>query len=201
MLRASELAGDPRLRRIFLRHALDEARHARMFRRASMNLDHAAVECLSEHATSHAHLQDLYARKGEVAFLAFVRRAERRGEAHFRALAAHLADSRPELASLFLEIAKEERFHAGYSEHWLGKRAGAAQAGHVFREAREAAWATWRRSGQAIGGRLAWLVCSSFYFTVLPAFAVVARVCDPERPGWKGPRTLPESVEAARRQF
>ena len=35
MFKAAELTDDPRLRRLFFRHALDEARHARMFHEAA----------------------------------------------------------------------------------------------------------------------------------------------------------------------
>src|SRR5687768_13821574 len=38
MLKAAELTDDPKLRRLFFRHAMDEARHAQMFRLAARDV-------------------------------------------------------------------------------------------------------------------------------------------------------------------
>ena len=111
MLRASELCENPKLRRIFLHHALDEARHARLFRQAAAERDPRARYELSSLAESHARLQDLYARLGPESFLAFVLRAEQSGEAHFLSLVRELERSEPELSALFQTVAKDERFH------------------------------------------------------------------------------------------
>jgi rubrerythrin len=201
MLRASELAGDPRLRRLFLRHALDEARHARRFAQAADRLDPRARAALSERAAIHARRQDLYQRLGAEAFLAFVHRAERAGEAHFRALIIRLEASDPELAELFSEVAKDERFHVAYSGRWLGRLAGPARRARIRREALLAAWAAWRRAGRRLGERAAWLLGCAVYFLALPPFAILQRLLDPERPGWRPGRRLPASIDQARRQF
>ena len=186
MLRAAELSGDPKLRRIFLRHAFDEARHARMFRELARRIDPCAGRDLSEYAQIHGHRQDLYERLGPVAFLAFVHLAEKKGASHFRALSAHFR-GRPELEQLFLCIAKDERFHVQYSRHWLTRlepRATRAMA----RSRAEAAWTAWKRAGRALGDQAARAFLALVYVLVLPPFALAQRLADPERTGWKKPR-------------
>lgn len=201
MLRAAELTTNPKLRRIFLRHALDEARHARMFRQAAQELDPAALTSLSAHALSHRRRQDLYETLGDEAFLAFVHRAERAGESHFRALIHELARVEPELARLFETVAEDERFHVNYSGHWLARLAGTRARRRLLEERTRAAWAAWRRAGRVLGERAAWWVGVALYFVVLPPFALLERRLDPERPGWKPARSLPSSIAEARRQF
>ncbi|MCC7382326.1 MAG: ferritin-like domain-containing protein [Deltaproteobacteria bacterium] len=221
MLRAVELETDPKLRRIFLRHALDEARHARLFQDGARRVDAGAAADLSQEARIHGHRQDLYERLGLVDFLAFVHLAERRGETHFRALLETLARD-PDLVALFDGVARDERFHLAYSGRWLarveasrsrsrsrsrgrsrgrGRGRGRGPATALRRGTLRAAWAAWRRGGRAIGARTAELLLRVLYFVVLPPFAIAQRFIDPDRPGWKAGRTLPASVAAARRQF
>lgn len=203
MLRAVELETDPKLRRIFLRHALDEARHARLFQDGARRVDAGAAADLSEEARIHGHRQDLYERLGLVDFLAFVHLAERRGETHFRALLETIARD-PDLVALLDGVARDERFHLAYSGRWLARveaARGRGPATALRRGTLRAAWAAWRRGGRAIGALTAALVLRVLYFVVLPPFAIAQRFIDPERPGWKTGRTLPASVAEARRQF
>lgn len=201
MLRASELCPDPRLRRIFLRHALDEARHARLFRHAADQLDPRARHELSSRAQSHQRLRDLYAELGAEAFLAFVLRAEQSGEGHFRALVNELGRSEPELATLFLAVAKDEQFHVAYSAHWLTRLAGPRRPARIRAERLSSLWLAWRRAGRQIGERVSWVLGVLLYFAVLPPFALMLRRLESDDPGWKPARSLPSSIEEARRQF
>lgn len=199
MLRAAELSGDRRLRRIFLRHALDEARHARMFRELARRIDPRAGRDLSEYAQIHGQRQDLFERLGPVAFLAFVHLAEKKGESHFRALSAHFR-GRPELQQLFARIAKDERFHVQYSRHWLSRLEPRAARAMIASQARTA-WTAWKRAGRALGDHAARAFLALVYVLVLPPFALAQRWADPERKGWKKPRRpRVDSIAAARRQ-
>lgn len=198
MLAAAEQATDPRLRRLYFRHALDEARHARLFREAAAAVHPAGAEPLSARARVHARRQGLYATLGPARFLAFVHLAEQRGEAHFRGLVGALEHDHPALAATFARVARDERFHVAYSRRWLEHVD--PQAPRTLRRARlDAAWAAWRRSGRVLGEHAATLVLWLVYLALLPPFAVVTQLLDPDRPGWKrAPPPAPPRARARR---
>lgn len=203
MLKAAELTDDPKLRRLFFRHAMDEARHAQLFRAAARRIAGGARARGSEYNLIHATRQNLLERFGLVRFVAFVYLAERRGEQQFRALREHFAD-RPDLADLFARIGKDEKFHVSYSRKLLrdwtrqGRGREVLQALWYIRLAR--AWDAWLRAGRMLGDLLSRVCMSLVYLLVLPPFVVLSRWRDPVRRGWKV-RTLPSSIAAARRQF
>ena len=55
--------------------------------------------------------------------------------------------------------------------------------------------------GRQLGERASWLLGVGLYFLVLPAFALLLRRLEPEPRGWRPARSLPNSIEEARRQF
>ena len=203
MLKAAELTDDPKLRRLFFRHAMDEARHAQLFRAAARRIGVCARSGGSEYNLIHATRQNLFESMGLVRFVAFVYLAERRGEVQFRALRDHFAD-RPELADLFARIGKDEKFHVSYTRKLLrdwkrqGRGREVVQALWYVRLAR--ARDTWLRAGRMLGDLLSRVCMSVIYLLVLPPFVILSRWRDPARRGWKA-RTLPTSIAAARRQF
>jgi rubrerythrin len=206
MLKAAELCDDRKLRRLFFRHAVDEARHAELFRAAAQRL--APGPRGSEYNLIHATRQNLFARHSLVRFVAFVNVAEERGEAHFRALAAHF-EGRPELADLFARIGKDERFHVAYSRRLLqrfrreGRGREVAWALAAVRVTR--AWEAWRRSGRVLGDLATQALLGVAYLVSLPIFVLLQRRGDPERAGWHpGASAHPDTaarLAAARRQF
>lgn len=201
MLKAAELAEEPRLRRLFFRHAMDEARHAAAFRDASRAL--APPDAEAEYRLIHARRQNLFARTSLTEFLAFVYLAERRGELQFQVLRRHFADQ-PELEALFASVAKDERFHVVYSGQLLdglrrqGRRREVLTALLKVRARR--AWEAWRRAGRVLGDAVSRLFLGAVYLLALPLFALVARAIEPSSAGWKQ-RSSAASLEAARRQF
>jgi rubrerythrin len=199
MLKAAELTDDPRLCRLFFRHAMDESRHAQMFRDAARRLDPQAHA--SGYQLIHAERQNLFQRLGLVEFLAFVHLAEKRGEAQFCALARHFA-AREELSSLFARIARDERFHVAYSGRLLRELRRAGRGCEVARALFRVRWRRmrdgWRRLGRLLGDGMARLVLSLVYLLALPLFALAQKLADPEQPGWKR-RALSE--DGSRRQF
>jgi rubrerythrin len=203
MLRAAELEPEPRIRRLFVRHALDEARHARVFREIAQAIDPTCGARLSDYGRAHGRRQDLYERFGRTAFLAFVHLAERRGEAHFRALRSHF-EHRPELRATFERIARDERFHVGYSGRLLreiDRREPGSMKRALAKERLRSAWALWRRAGRRIGDLSARTVLALVYMFALWPFALLTRRLDPDRPGWKPSRTAITTIAQARRQF
>ena len=121
---------DPQRRVLYLRHALDEERHARAF-------SHAAREHGAAWAPLHVSSEDLFERLGEERFLAFIHRGERRGRMQFESYEAHFGRREPKLAG-----ATRER-------GWREQRSGAPVGDGVGGVARVAA-----RGSDRVGGDL-----------------------------------------------
>lgn len=206
MLKAAELAEEPRLRRLFFRHAMDEARHAQMFRDAARTLERegAAAAGRSEYDLAHATRQNLYATLGDVRFVVFVFLAESQAAQQFRALATHFAD-RDGIAALFDRIARDERFHVGYSRMLLDELRAQGRGAEV-REATarvrlRRAWDAWRRAGRVLGDAVTHALLIALYVLVVPLFALAQRALERgEAHGWKRPQELRASLADARRQ-
>lgn len=207
MFRAAEAATDPQHRRLFLRHAIDEARHARRFRDEALKL--VPTSAPREHERRHALPQDLYATLGTERFLAFVHLSEARAFKQFQVLARHFDKDaeRRQIAALFHELAKEERFHVAYSRHLLGQLY-AADVRHkriakaLSRERRALAWAAWKRAGARLGSRFTTVMMAVVFVLVLPLFALVLRLSrhGAPAPGWHAASAAPHDVTSARKQ-
>jgi len=204
MLKAAELTDDPKLRWLFFRHAMDEARHARMFREAARALAPDARATASEYNLIHARRQNLFSRMPLIEFIAFVYLAERRGELQFRALKTHFR-GQAELEALFARIGKDERFHVAYSHKllktWRAEGQSLAVTRALWKVRGVRAWEAWRRSGRILGDVTSRLTLGTMYLVVLPIFVLLARVFDPPTPGWKRRPSPPSTLAAARRQF
>lgn len=113
---AARGATDDRARAQYLRHALDEERHARLFSARAHKL-------AGEDATPlRSEAEDLFATLGERRFLAFVAKAERRGRAQFEAHRRALSERDPVTAALFSRIIEEEKEHERYARELLHER-------------------------------------------------------------------------------
>jgi len=200
MLRAAERATDPRLRRLFLRHGLDEARHAQRFRDTARAIapNHARTRA---HEAVRAERQDLWERFGETRFVAFVYLSESRAAKQFGVLADHFADHGV-LGPLFTEIGKDERFHVAYSKQLLDEWRAAGRTREVARALRKVklsmAWSAWLRAGRRIGDRLIRLLLATLFVTAVAPFGLFAR----RRPaGWKTQAVSLKTHEDFRRQY
>lgn len=175
---------DLRRRALYLRHAADEARHARMFLAAARA--RARREGLPPPVgLSAADAEDLFARLGEIGFLAFLHHAERRGRERFelyRDLFAAEGD-RPG-AALFEAILPDERRHEDYALRELTALAGSpAKARRAVLRAR--AWEAlraWRRLGRASAGGLYAAIMILVYAALFP-LAWLTRRLRPDTPG------------------
>src|SRR5215467_4041521 len=76
MLKAAELEKDPRRRKLFFRHALDEARHSNYFRDHARKIDPDTALQQSKYDLIHATRQNLYQNLSLIDFVAFVYLAE-----------------------------------------------------------------------------------------------------------------------------
>ena len=203
MFRAAELQSEPRLRRLFFRHGLDEARHARMFREAAQAL---VGRCETRSwEVQRGKPEDLYRRWGLLRFVAFIWLSESRAKRQFDILAEHFADH-PQLGRLFATIAKDEQFHMAYSRHLLDTWSTNGQHEEVKKAIRSIrlsqGWMAWRRAGRQIGDVLAHGLMKLVFFTVVPVFALIGRRLDPPSTGWQARSDEgPASLEDMRRQF
>ncbi len=204
MLKAAELTEDRKLRRLFFRHAMDEARHAQMFRAAARKLLPNGAHAQSEYNLIHATRQNLLEQLGLTRFIAFIYLAERRGESQFRALRQHFRGQR-DMEQLFAKIGKDERFHVAYSRALLARLRKQGSAGEVrwalasirFTRASTA----WRRAGRQIGDLMTRILLGLVYLVVLPIFVVAHRRTGRSNSGWQVARRDLASVDSARRQY
>src|SRR3954467_14150967 len=120
ILRAAELTPDPLLRRLYLEHAIDELRHADLFRRRSAaplrlrSTRSAALFAASPLPGGHG-LDDLSI-EGEPdhRLLAFLHVAEKAAADRF-AIYRELVDDDPPTRAIFEEILRDEVFHMNYT--------------------------------------------------------------------------------------
>ncbi len=210
MLRAAELETNPRLRRQFFQHAVDEARHAALFRTAAATIETSGDVVRPAYASVHATRQNLYETLGRTRFLAFVHLAEREGQSHFAELARyfeHHPTHGSQLGPLFAEIEKDERFHVSYSAKNLEKLRQQGIESEVRRAVFGVRWTrareAWRRAGRHLGDIVTRIGLTALFFIALPTFALAQALFEPERTGWKKPAdpqnaaTGPAPVDAA----
>jgi bacterioferritin (cytochrome b1) len=174
----------PARRVLYLRHSLDEARHARMYAQRSAELQRARGR--EPLYAPNADIEDLFENLGEVAFLAFVHRGERRGGEQFKEHRRQfLRRGDEKTASLFEAIIADEEQHAGYTWALLVELTGGEkQARGALRKA--AAWEAyrlWRRAGRAVAGAVYAAFMFALYVTLFP-FAILVRAARPARIGW-----------------
>lgn len=180
---AARLCSDERRRARYLRHALDEARHAQAFAEHATELARAAGS--AGFARPAAGCEDLYERLGELRFLAFVHAGERRGRIEFETFARLLRRrGRNALAELFENLVKDERQHEAYSARLLEELAGEAGARRALRwAALSGTWREFRRRGRALAGVVYSATMLLVYATLAP-FALAYRAFSPKPRGF-----------------
>ena len=125
MLAAIESTSRREMRRKYLEHALDEAKHSRIFRSRALALgvpreQAALVDVGYLGAQGIIAGETLFERMGEVEFLAFVYDAETRGLEQFNVY-LQSSSTDPKTRAALTEIAKDEHFHMSYSRAALEK--------------------------------------------------------------------------------
>ncbi|HEY6908327.1 MAG TPA: ferritin-like domain-containing protein [Myxococcales bacterium] len=191
--RAAELTRDSGLRRLYLRHAEDEHRHAGLFQQRARALltAHRGEQRFEANWLSPGErgLDDLRVdRESDETLLAFLHLSEKAAAGRF-ALYAEVLDNDPETRALFARILEDEAFHMTYTRKQLarlspqkhGLRLWQARAGRV--------WSAYLRLAVALASLLGRALLTLQYFVVLPVFAFLARR-----------RREPEGFSPARRQ-
>jgi rubrerythrin len=180
--RAAELCESSERRALYLRHALDEARHARAFAEQASRLSHALgkVETLRLDAPS----EELFERWGEARFLAFVHHAERRGRLEFEVYGRLLRRlGREPLARLFEGLVRDERQHEAYSARLLEELVGKSEARRALAwAARSETWRAVRRHGRRLA-RVAYAAAMLIVYALLTPYALGFRWLSQPRRG------------------
>jgi hypothetical protein len=194
---AAERTRDPLLRRLFLRHAADEDRHAELFRARGRALRVGAPASGFEAnwlTPGERGLDDLSAaRMTEAALLAFLHLSERAAARRF-ALYVQVLGADPETSALFSDVLADEEFHMSYTKTQLARVATARQGWALWRARGARLWKAYLRLAAAVAGLFGRLLLTVQYFVIVPPFALLARrAARLERPGWQAPRGPAES--------
>lgn len=195
--RASELTRDGLLRRLYLRHAIDELRHAAMFReRGSALLRSLPPETRTRNFFKGAFegnwftpgergLDDLKVEaEKDDSLLAFLHLSERAAARRFAAYHDVLSID-PETRDVFRRILKDEAFHMNYTYTQL-RRVSPQRHGFRLWVARASRlWKGYLRISVAVAGVMGWFMLLVQYFFILGPFSLLAkRAAKKESEGW-----------------
>lgn len=182
---AAAKSPSPERRALYLRHALDEDRHATAFACHATEIRRALGKGAFAHPRTGS--EALFERLGEEDFLAFVHLGEARGRAQFEAYSTHFARrGDAKLRALFVALIGDERGHESYTRELLVECAGGEPRAKraLRRMAFHEGVRRWRRAGQGLAGLVYRALMLVLYATLLP-FALVVRLARPLRAGWR----------------
>jgi hypothetical protein len=188
--RAAELTGDGLLRRLYLRHAMDEARHADMFRRRGRALlaslpRRDGVGEANWLAPGERGLDDLNV-DGEKddTLLAFLHLSERAAAIRFAIYREVLAHD-PETRDVFDGILRDEAFHMNYTRKQLERVSPQRHGLRLWWARLHRVWKVYLRFATAFASVMGALILTVQYMVLLPVFALVAkRQARRELHGW-----------------
>jgi hypothetical protein len=192
--RAAELTGDGLLRRLYLRHAMDELRHADMFRGrgramlAALPRQAAGAEA-NWLAPGERGLDDLHV-DGEKddTLLAFLHLSERAAAMRF-AVYREVLQGDPETRAVFESILRDEAFHMNYTRKQLERVAPRRHGVRLWAARLHRIWKVYLRFAAAFASVMGGLILAVQYFVVLPVFALAAkRQARRELRGWTDTR-------------
>jgi rubrerythrin len=192
IVRAAELTGDPQLRRLFLKHALDEQRHADLFRRRGLEL----IRALPSDQASGAQpewltpgergLDDLRVEdEGDEALLAFLHLSEKTAARDFANYVAVLGGD-PGTRAVFEKVLHDETFHMTYTRNQLEQMAPTRAGWRLWTARGRRFWKAYLRIASAFAGLMGALILGLQFLLVLPLFAWLAKrnaAAEPE--GWR----------------
>jgi hypothetical protein len=199
LARAAERTGDGRLRRLYLRHAMDELRHAEMFRqrgRALLARLPAAGRAAEANwlAPGERGLDDLNVdRERDDTLLAFLHLSERAAAMRFAVYRDVLAQD-PETRDLFERILRDEAFHMNYTRAQLERISPRRHGLRLWAARLSRMWKVYLRFAAALAGIMGTLLLTVQYFVLLPLFALAAKRSARREPaGWTDTRGRPST--------
>jgi hypothetical protein len=200
MAQAAESTNDGVLRRLYIRHALDEQKHSNWFtsraRAILGSLDGNGARSAFQgnwFSPGERGLDDLdVTKESQASLLAFLFLSERKGARRFLVYKDVLGAD-PETRALFDEVIPDEAFHTNYTYAQLRRVSPKAYWLHILWAQLGILWKAYLRLASAIAGVMGAVVLTVQYFTVLPLFAFLAkRSAKRELPGWT-PSRAPEA--------
>lgn len=188
ILRAAELTNDPLLRRLFIRHAIDEMRHGSLFRHRAAAMLHAARthdRGDAPVAVAGHGLDDVdVGAETDDTMLAFLHVAEKAAASRF-AVYRDVLGCDPITREIFADILHDEMFHMNYTLTQLVRVSPKQHRWHLWRARGSRLWKAYLRVAAALGGVIGSVVLTIQYFVVLPLFALLAkRAAKREPEGW-----------------
>ncbi len=191
LCRAAELTRDGLLRRLYLRHASDEHRHAELFRergRALIRSHPRAAETRFEanwFAPGERGLDDLRVDgQNDASLLAFLHLSEKAAAGRF-ALYEEVLAADPETQAVFSTILRDEIFHMTYTHQQLTRLSPRKWSARLWKARLSRLWKAYLRLAVAVAGLLGTLMLLLQYALLLPPFAWLAkRKARREPQGW-----------------
>jgi rubrerythrin len=190
ILRAAELTPDPLLRRLYLEHAIDELRHADLFRHrgtALLQLRATRSKALfnSDPLPGGHGLDDLTI-KGEPDYrlLAFLHVAEKAAAGRFE-IYREVVDDDPSTRAIFEEILRDEVFHMNYTYTQLARIRPQGYRRQVWQARASRLWKRYLRLAAAAASVISAVMLTLMYFILLAPFAWLAKRAERREPtGW-----------------
>jgi hypothetical protein len=180
LARAAELTHDALLRRLYLRHAEDEMRHAALFRSRGKailaGLPRAASRLEANWlAPGERGLDDVRVEGStDETLLAFLHLSEKAAAQRF-ALYRQVLWHDPATQGVFDEVLQDEAFHMTYTHTQLKRVAARGSRARLWKARLGRVWKAYLRVASAIASVLGTLLLRVQYFVVLPPFALLAR--------------------------
>ena len=188
---AAEVTRDPVLRKLFLKHALDEQRHAELFRGRGLDLIRTLPKGAAQGITAdwmtpgERGLDDLRVEdEGDAALLAFLHLSEKSAAQDF-ANYVDVLGADPATRSVFQKVLHDETFHMTYTKKELERVAPTAAGRRIWAARGRRFWKAYLRLASGLAGLLGAVILTVQYLVILPLFAWVAqRAARTEALGW-----------------
>jgi hypothetical protein len=166
MMEAANSTSDVTRKAQYLAHAVDEARHAKMFTLRALELDPSRA---TDPSLFQSDFEHLFTRLGEARFMAFVHVGERRGRAQMQLFRDELqalegtqrADQKTK--ALLDAVMKDEVQHESYSLALTTALGGSIARAHAWELKR-----SWLRAGSADTGFVFTTLMSALYLLLFP---------------------------------
>ena len=191
LVRAAELTADPRLRRLYLRHAGYEQRHADIFRTRALELLRAhppgeAPRPQSDWlAPGERGLDDVRVEdRTDGPLLAFLHLSERAAARDF-AIYRDAVGGDEATRAVFQRILRDEEFHMNYTRAELARVSPERQRGLIWKARLSRLWKAYLRFAVALAGLIGTVLLTVQYFILLPPFAWMSKRAARRAPsGW-----------------
>ena len=190
ILRAAEVTSDPLLRRLYLEHAIDELRHADLFRQRGA----ALLQLRSTRAKGLFNISPLPGGHGlddlsiegepDHRLLAFLHVAEKAAAGRF-AIYRDVVGDDPSTRAIFEEILRDEVFHMNYTYAQLARVLPTSYRRQVWQARASRLWKRYLRVAAAVASVLGTAILTIMYFVLLAPFAWLAKRAERREPvGW-----------------